>query len=284
MPRTVTLWFVVLGLAWGLSCAGRDRTVRLQFRFQPDTRAVYRTIVKGNVQVYENERLVTDRREQVGVSTVRIVRRLRTDSLADVEEIQTYRCRLFDRLDSSVVDTFVQGERLRLVIAPSGRVMEYEILGEPAVGTAEELQAFYEQAAVEFPAGDLRVGESWTQRVRLEVDGRTVNAATTFTVLSFTRERGRDCVTISYTGDVALPLRSMPEDSVQRQGRQRLTVRGVLYFAYRDGLLLSQREHRTITGEGRRWLRGRLDEVVPFRFTAEYDITVNLKTPPAPIS
>lgn len=274
---TVTLTAVAL---LSICCTDGNKTILLKFKHQPGTHTVYETIFKGNSRIYEKDSLVVNRANEITITSTSTVLRVVNDSIAEVSTAYHYRYHHINNLDSTVTDTVSDGESLILYIMPSGKVIDSKLSLQDSLFDIGDPQQFAEYTMVEFPLIELEQGKSWIQGRVAVIDGITLEATTRFTVESFARENGYDCVSISYEGSMLLPFRSEPSESIQRSGIHRLSVTGVLYFAYREGLIISQRERRVISGEGRKWQLGQEENFLDYRVGIEYDISMQLKQPP----
>jgi hypothetical protein len=122
-------------------------------------------------------------------------------------------------------------------------------MGEFTGGSYEYSTQHMEQSSPVFPSGEISLDYSWTQNTIVIVNDRPREASTTFRTESFARERGYDCVVISYEGSVILPFDSVPLESGMMEGTDFLKIRGTLYFAYKEGLVILDRQRWTSEGD-----------------------------------
>ncbi len=99
-----------------------------------------------------------------------------------------------------------------------------------------------------FPTGEISVGFNWTQSAKVMMPSQTMEASTTYEVKSLVREMGYDCAVIEFTGNLIIPIEPDPADSIQVSGVDKIETTGKLYFAYKDGLVVLQRERWVVDG------------------------------------
>jgi len=120
------------------------------------------------------------------------------------------------------------------------------------------------------------VGRSWTQNTLVALPNETLEASTTYKLSSFAREAGYDCVLIEYAGNLIIPFGPSPDDSTQRSGIDHISTEGVMYFAYKEGLVVLQRERYILNGD-RQSICDSTHEMVTSKVKAETDVEFVLK-------
>ncbi|MEW5994326.1 MAG: hypothetical protein AB1744_08010, partial [Candidatus Zixiibacteriota bacterium] len=175
---------------------------------------------------------------------------------------------------STVTETVEETRRLELHVTPNGKVLEVSFIDHDDYAGIQYLKNYYEQGLPVFPSHELTPGASWTQTTRVILPGEPMAASMTYRVVSLVREAGYDCAVIECEGDMIIPVESDPADTIRRSGLDRIESTGRLYFAYKEGAVVLQRERRVIDRERTKTVKGKTEE---FREAIELDIEFALK-------
>ena len=97
----------------------------------------------------------------------------------------------------------------------------------------------------------------------------TMNASTTYTIKSFVRELGYDCAVIEYTGNLLIPIEPKKDDKTQRSGIDKIQTKGMIYFAYIEGLVIKQTEKWKTEGTRTQIIDGEWEK---YKFESNYDV------------
>jgi hypothetical protein len=137
-------------------------------------------------------------------------------------------------------------ERLQLTveITPQGRILSIGGVetARPLFGEID-FQSYFEQSQPVFPERALKVGDSWTQEVKV-VSPRSepVVTSSTYVLERVTEEDGEPVAVIAFDGDIYLPFpyRSAGADTAAAvtTAEERIRVRGEMFFAHESGRLL----------------------------------------------
>lgn len=151
--------------------------------------------------------------------------------------------------------------RLRLEITPQGRIIDFAGVetARPLYGDID-FQSYFEQSQPVFPERPLKVGDSWSQEVKVvSPESEPVVTSSTYVLESLVQEAGRELAVIRYEGDIYLPVRyPSPADSVAGDGNrttsieERIRVRGKIYFDHAAGVMhrVEARAEATFTRVG----------------------------------
>lgn len=136
--------------------------------------------------------------------------------------------------------------RLRLEITPQGRIIDVAGVetARPLYGDID-FQSYFEQSQPVFPERPLKVGDSWTQEVKVvSPESEPVVTSSTYVLESLVQEGERELAVIRYDGDIYLPVRyPSSADSVAGDGNrttsieERIRVRGKIYFDHAAGVM-----------------------------------------------
>ena len=270
---TAILILVIAGLILA-TCEQGDKKVRLRIKYKPEMKLTYEQLAKGNVLVRAGDSVVRDRVNEITTSLELYVRRIVDDSTAEVVQNMSYRYKSFDRIDSTQTDTVEQGHEMILYIAPNGRVVDLEFTSEEAQSSTAYLKNFYDQGMPVFPSGEISQGYNWTQTYKVILEDEEMEASTTYEIKSFAREHGYDCAVIAYDGNLILPIEGCPKDSTLRHGIDRVSATGLMYFAYKEGFVIFQRERWLLDGDRHKVVDGK---PTVYNVTVEYDVVFSLK-------
>lgn len=232
-------------LAATLACGGRGEpeSVRLRFEYEPGDTLTYLYQASGTARV-------PDSTAPEGYSERTYKRRARVREVtAEVTPRGDYVLALTYRLES---DELSRGKELpgeisfRLQITPQGRVVDVSGIEttKPLFGDID-FQSYFEQSQPVFPERPMKVGDSWTQEVKV-VSPRAEPVVTTSTYVleSLAGSGGEPHAVIAYEGDIYLPVtRAVPDTAEGGAGggtvviEERMRVEGKIYFDHERGIV-----------------------------------------------
>ena len=171
------------------------------------------------------------------------------DGVAELIEKDSWSYVMQNKEDSTKLDTVTHERELNLHVAPSGKVVKVGFISDTDEALISYLKNYFEQAWPEFPQGELPIGYNWTQTAKVVMPDETLEASTTYEIKSMVREAGYDCAVIDYKGNMVIPVLPREKKSTIISGIDRIASEGVIYFAYKEGFVVLQRENWTIDGE-----------------------------------
>jgi hypothetical protein len=207
---------------------------------------VFEGIQRGHARLTEGDSLLTHWSFEKERTIEEAVTALGRDSTAEVTNTEEWRYASFVRNDSILADTTRRVERLTFRISPDGRVVDLDFSRKTSGFDMAYTENWLSRSWPVFPEGDVTLGHSWTQTTRVTTDGDLTDASCTYRLESFARERGYDCVTIAYTGDLTVRTGSGGTEPTARVNRVSLV--GLMYFAYKEGIVVSVRDRYTLEG------------------------------------
>lgn len=241
--------------SWYAGCTQQTKSVLLRLKFTPGQKNTFKIDRKHHWMKFDGEQVTGEGTYSILIHAEEVVRRVLDEGTAEV--IQTLHRRIYEpRPDNpSIIDTVLTTSSLTLYMRPDGRLVDLEFDNSGSSDTTY-LRQFYEQASTVFPRGPVEQGKSWSHSTHVMLNGEKVEAATTYQLKSFAREKGYDCAVIEYDGNLLLPITVPAGDSTQRQGIDRIDVSGMMYFAYVEGVTVSIRERWLIDSERRMFESG----------------------------
>jgi hypothetical protein len=146
-----------------------------------------------------------------------------------------------DSLAGQKVEDLPDSVQLTVQVTPQGRVLSVGGVetARPLFGEID-FQSYFEQSQPVFPERPLRVGDSWTQEVRV-VSPRSepVTTSSTYVLDSVVEEGGEPVAVIAFEGDIYLPFLSRPAEAdslaASATTEERIRVSGEMYFALESG-------------------------------------------------
>jgi len=278
--------FLALLLAILLTaCDQGTKTIKIRFKYCPGMSLTYQQVTRGIEQVVDREtgKVVVKEYLVTTQDLTSTTRRVLEDSTAENLTVRKWQQRYVD-LTKNPADTVtrqpVVEEPLLDYSKPNGRVLDIAYASDTVEGDLSYLKEYTRQGWPVFPDGEVGQGHSWTQSTTVVLPEGPVEASTTYTIKSFVRERGYDCAVIEYDGVSIIPL---PQRTGTRHkllsGVDRITSKGHIYFAYKEGFLVSWKERwllesdRSICRLVADTLRGYdAGDTIPMHVGLEYDV------------
>ncbi|UCE25282.1 MAG: hypothetical protein JSU74_04355 [Candidatus Zixiibacteriota bacterium] len=273
MKKTTAILLLSCAVLLAGSCSEGNRHVDLRFKYAPDMLLKYEQISKGSVRVIKADTLYSEEATNYHASVTQEVTRLLNDTTAEVREIGTWESTRPSEEDSTEMVTEERRVETLLHILPNGKIADFEVVDLPRRYRASYVKSYFEQGMPVFPSGERPIGYSWTQTTKVVLPEESMEASTTYEIKSLVRYAGYDCAVIEYQGNLVIPVDPIPDDSTRRQGLDRVIIKGIMYFGYKDGLIIEQRESWNVDGERRRLEEG---EFVNFRVEIAYTQTYRL--------
>ncbi|HUP18384.1 MAG TPA: DUF6263 family protein [Gemmatimonadota bacterium] len=230
-------------LAVVAACGGSDEreSVRLRFAYVEGDTLTYVYQASGQARLpdttapqgyversYEREVTVHEVATEItprGHYVLSLVYRLESDGLAPGEHLP-------DQISFQVE------------ITPQGRVVSVSGVEtmKPLFGDID-FQSYFEQSQPVFPERSLKVGDSWTQEVRVvSPRAEPVTTSSTYVLESLVEEAGVPVAIIAFEGDIYLPVSKTAPDSTTEGSttivvEERIRVNGRIHFAHEAGVM-----------------------------------------------
>ena len=265
---------ITVGLVAG-SCSHSDNPQVLRFKYTSGKVLEYHQTNSSRIKVMEADSLVKDSRESVSAEVTQTVTRVLGDGTAEIAEVARWSALSPSKSDSTSMDTTKQTRESSVYTAPNGKIVDLVFKTQVDSASAAYLRNFYDQNSVVFPDTPVSVGGSWTQRVSVVIDSTQMEASTTYHIVRSVVDAGYDCLSVSYEGNLILPVLPMASDSTHRKGVDRISMSGTFTFAPGEGIVVGVQEKWSINGDREKTIGGKL---VKSKVTVNTDVTINLKS------
>lgn len=177
-----------------------------------------------------------------GKTTKTYERHLRVDEVAtDLTPSGNYLLAWTYHLPAGVEDGVDQEPNditINLEISPQGRIIDVTNL-ETAKTLFHDMdfRTYLEQTQPVFPERALKVGDSWTQQVKvLSPEAEPVVTTSNYVLEDLTEENGEPIAIIAFDGDVYLPTAPEKGEAAGAvSAEERIRVRGRMHFAHERG-------------------------------------------------
>ncbi|MFZ5979619.1 MAG: DUF6263 family protein [Candidatus Zixiibacteriota bacterium] len=246
--KTVIITCLLLAVLL-FSCEQGTKKVSLKFKHQPGLALKYKLSQKHHMQVLEGDSVTKENSSETEIIIEHNVKRIVDDTTAEIYEILRLVKEVVTTKDTTITwDEQKEWGRI-LYTAPNGKIIDIEFSDETSDYSKEYIKDLYEQGMPVFPSGEFATGDTWTQTTKVHLENDQYDASMKYTVKSFAREKGYDCVLIDYDGNLIIPIMPYEMDGAVREGVNRVKMNGVMYFAYKEGVIVSIREHWDMEGD-----------------------------------
>ncbi len=223
--------------------------------------------MEGDSTLYEHSETFTVDIEQEFLKFV-------NDTAAELSEHAVWHFMRRSKEDSTKMEPYESERTTIITTLPNGKITDARFADIKDQPKMRYIMNYYEQGLPVFPAGEKPVGYSWTQTTKVVLPDESMEASTTFLIKSLVREGGYDCAVIEYEGNLVIPIEPNPKDSTLRGGLDRIKSKGLMYFAYKEGIVVSQVESWVVDGDRTRLKDGKM---VSFKVAVEYETEYALK-------
>ena len=256
-------------------CTQGERKISLRYKFEPGAMLTYDQVSKRSAKTFESDSLIKEGSMVFNMTVDQTVHRLLDDSTAEILETASWSYEKRNEQDTAIVDTIREKRELLLVVQINGKVRDVKSFTNESYTNIRYVRNYYEQGLPVFPWDQVTPGYSWTQTTKVVLPKEPMEASMTYKVASLVREAGYDCAVIDCNGTMIIPVEPDPRDSIQTNGLDRITLTGVLYFAYKEGMVVLQREQWQIDRDRKRTHNGVTKE---YREEVALDIDFVLKS------
>ncbi len=274
MKKSLLFLTAALCLILLVNCSQGEKRVKLRYKYVPGLNLEYEQKMTRAIKILAKDSIIKDYDRLLTVRVVQTVKSVSDDGIAVIYEEDHWSYEAPSKEDSLKLDTITETHSFTVSVSPNGKLHDVDFGEDACVTSASYNRTYWEQGMPEFPDGEVAPGHSWTQTNKVILPDETLEASTTFRVKSLVREAGYDCAVIEFDGDMVIPLVPDPDDSTQRAGLDRIKTTGMIYFAYREGIVVLQRERWLVAGTRQKLEEG---EMIEYQITVESDSEYILK-------
>lgn len=257
--KTLTTALIGLVCLLFISCVQGDKKVTLRLKYQPGMKLVYDQTTKSSTMITTGDSLIEESSHTYGVDITFDIISLAEDGTAEVLDSSTWSYEVVSKEDSTQMKSVDRTRISTLFVQPNGRYTDMILSPDEKLSTVTWLKSYFEQGMPVFPEGELTPGYSWTQSTKVLLPDETMNASTTYRIKSLAREAGYDCAVIEYDGNMIIPVVETEVDSCTRQGYDEIRISGVTYFAYKEGIVVIERQNWQVEGHRQKTCDGIVD-------------------------
>ena len=273
MKKITALTLVILLLVI-LSCSQGDKKIILAYKFTPGLSLQYEQVSKSSTKIFRADSLIKNYQTTYTVDITQNIKSV-TDNVAEILETDTWYYEKITEEDSTKTDTVNYTREMTILVEPNGRIVDFNYGKDIKPSSASYMKNYHEQGMPVFPSGEHAPGYSWTQQTTVVIPDETMGASTTYKIKSLAREGGYDCAVIEYEGNLVIPIETNPDDSTQRKGIDRVETSGIIYFAYKEGFVVLQRERWVLDGDREKTIEGKIEKT---KIASETDIDYTLRS------
>ncbi|MDF1544150.1 MAG: hypothetical protein P1R58_03490 [bacterium] len=274
MKKTLLYLTAALVLILLANCSQGVKKVKLSYKYVPGLHLEYEQHMTRAIKVLAKDSIIKDYDRSLVVRVVQEVKSVTEDQIATIYEEDHWSFEAPSKEDSLKIDTMTETHSFTVSVSPNGKLHDVDFGEDASITSASYNRTYWEQGMPEFPDDEVGPGHSWTQTNKVVLPDETLEASTTFKVKSLVREAGYDCAVIEFDGDMVIPLVPDPADSTQRTGLDRIKSTGMIYFAYREGIVVLQRERWVVDGTRQKMEKG---EMLHYQIAVESDSEYILK-------
>ncbi len=267
---TASLFAVILiGSAILVACEQGEKTIVLRYKYTPGLKLVYHQDMQRNARVVVGDSVIEKSNNKYVLSVVQAVEEVRADSTAVIRETDSWSYARPSKGDTTVIDTVSHQRTMLVTVRPDGDILDVQFVDESNETNRAYIKNFMEQGMPVFPSGEISPGFSWTQTSKVIMPDQTMEAKSTYKLTALVREAGYDCALIEVDGNLIIPIEPSPSDSITSIGVERIHTTGKMYFAYKEGMVVLQRERWIIEGDHKSTKKGKTEA---YKLLVESDV------------
>ena len=259
MKTLTTATLTALLCIVSMGCVQGDKKITLRLKYQPGMKLVYDQTTKSSWQVTAGDSLIEESSNvyDVGIS-FRIVS-MADDGTAEVLDSSAWSYQVPSKADTTQMETVERTRVSTMFVQPNGKYTDLVLSTDEQLSTVTWLKSYFEQGMPVFPSGELTTGYSWMQTTKVMLPDETMDASTTYRIKALAREAGYDCAVIEYDGNMIIPVVATEDQGCLREGYDQITISGVTYFAYKEGIVVLERQNWLTEGHRERTCEGKTD-------------------------
>ncbi|MEA3297085.1 MAG: hypothetical protein U9R56_04405 [candidate division Zixibacteria bacterium] len=245
-----------------IQCTQGDKRVSLRFKYEPGMMLAYKQTTRNSWRATDDDSLLEESSVTYKVAMSSNVLDVAADSTAELLDSTTWSWTSRSKEDSTQSETVEKTRVMTLFVQPNGRIIDVSFSSEDKATSVTWLKNYFEQGMPVFPQRELTVEDTWTQTTKVLLPDETLDASTTYKIKSLVREAGYDCAVIEYEGNMIIPIEPYKKDDCERQGFDHVDITGVTYFAYKEGIVVMERQNWTAKGYREKICNGKTENYI----------------------
>jgi len=237
-------------------CDQGDKKVVLRYKYIPGLTLSYEQTFNRSVKVIEDDSVINDYSSDYRATIIQEITDIYDDGSTALTELDTWFYKVPSKEDTTVMEEHEFKRELKLKVRPDGKVLDIEFPDKESRSSVAYIKNIYEQGMPVFPSEEITPGYNWTQTTKVMLPNGIMEASTTYKFQSIARESGYDCAIIECDGNLVIPVEEEPSDSLMRTGIDHIQTTGKLYFAFKEGIVVLQRERWIVDGDRTKKIRG----------------------------
>ena len=238
--KTAVLLLLLLLLA--VSCTKEEKSISIEYSINPNQDIYYFVKSDSHIKTQSGDTIISDTTTNHQSVVHQSFRQKINDESCRLTETHFGYENLPHNFKNIKIDSSAKKFSFDYNLSRSGEISNITLEKSVKPGTFEYIKNTLEQGAPHFPIEMITPGYSWTQNTKVMIGDEFLEASTRYKFLSFIREGGYDCAQIKYEGNMIIPINADENDIEARSGIEHIKLKGVLYFAYKEGFVVLQRE------------------------------------------
>lgn len=238
-----TAILTIIALTIIVSCTNQDPAITLRFATDLGLRQIHKQQSSQSWYVIEAD---TIKDKGGGIDQFISIENLisfSTDSIIETIDTTIAFRVVPSKSEDKKLDTVKIYNTTAYKIKPNGEFVDIWFCDERDSTNEAWLKEYYHQGWPRFPKQPIRVGHKWAHSTPVQLADEKIEATTNFELISLVNESGYDCALIKYKGNLVIPVSAKPDDPSREASVDRIEVSGVMYFAYKKGVVVLTRDH-----------------------------------------
>lgn len=244
-------------ISFNTGCKDGEKQILLSYKYQLNDIIEYRQITRETSRKTVGQ-TISDQQHYLYKGTL---------SQNVIETLPDNKVKIFEKTWQKLDGQTQSRTEIKYILSSSGKIENIYIVDGSKAKNEIYIKNHYQSGTPLFPKIDVFPGYLWTQTNSVTVPGHKLKASTTYELIAFVREAGYDCALIKYDGEMSVPVNIKENDSTLITGENRIISNGIIYFAYKEGIIISQKDEWKISGQRTKTIKNKSQN-----YTVEIDI------------
>ncbi len=249
--------FIASIIIGSVGCDGAEKQILLSYKYQLND------IIEYKQSTRETSRKIVD--SQLSEQHNYLYNGILSQQV--IEVLQDNRVIILEKTSQLIDGEKKNVTEINYVLSSTGTIEDINFSKNSEKKNEIYIKNHYQSGTPLFPKMEVFPGYLWTQTISVVVPDEKLEASTTYEVIAFVREAGYDCALIKYNGEMIVPVNIKENDSTQISGQNKIISNGIIYFAYKEGIIISQKDEWKISGDRTKTTNSKRES-----YTVEIDI------------